>query len=61
MLSITEADSHQTGDKYVLAEHKLSLHSRALLEEYFAPFNALLEQFLGGRLGYEPEPFLSSK
>ena len=52
MTLISDADSHETGDKYVLPEHKLSDESRALLENYFKPFNRLLEDFLGGSIGY---------
>lgn len=52
MTSIADADSHETGDKFVLPEHKLSDTSRALLEHYFEPFNRLLEDYLGGSVGY---------
>ena len=52
MASIADADSHETGDKYVLPEHKLSDETRVLLEHYFEPFNHLLEDFLDGKTGY---------
>lgn len=52
MTAITEADSHQTGDKDILPEHKLSQESKRLLEEYFKPFNLLLEEFLGESVGF---------
>lgn len=52
MVSITEADSHLTGDKDILPEHKLSEESRRLLIEYFEPFNLLLDEFLGESVGF---------
>ncbi len=52
MTSITEADSHLTGDKDILPEHKLSQESKRLLENYFEPFNVLLEEFLGESVGF---------
>ena len=52
MISITEADSHLTGDKDILPEHKLSEESRRLLTEYFEPFNLLLDEFLGESVGF---------
>lgn len=49
---VQDADEHSTGEKDVREEHKLNATTRAKLREFFRPFNTLLEEFLGGKIGY---------
>lgn len=50
--AVSDADSHTTGEKDLVAEHKLNETSKARLQEFFRPFNSLLEEFLGEEIGY---------
>jgi hypothetical protein len=49
---VVNAGAHDTGDKTIKEHHKLNETSKLKLKEYFYPFNALLDQFLGDTLGY---------
>jgi hypothetical protein len=52
---VRDADSHNTGEKDVLDEHKLNETSKQMLKEFFRPFNTLLEEFLGESIGYNDD------
>jgi hypothetical protein len=49
---VQDADGHVTGDKDLVEEHKLNETTKQKLRDFFQPFNTLLEDFLGARIGY---------